>query len=190
MPLTHFASRITYQILEKMTGSLKRDWTKTLNLTWGSDQQERESVSDLSARLLIRAGAYMTSGGGASALTTMFSSANAQTPGGFSSTNPIILTEDEAKKVGYWPITKAVVDAMRADVPAGGNLLFSGHSQGGARAQLAGMYTKKKYSEDRRVVTFSAVGSACFPRLLYSGANLLDDVDPTLQYPLFTGDKA
>lgn len=128
----------------------------------------------------------MAKGGGASALTTMFSSANAQTPGGLSSQSAIVLTTDEATKVGYWPITKAVVDAMRADVPSGGNLLFSGHSQGGGRAQLAGMYIKKKHSEDHRVVTFAAVGASCFPRLLYSGANLLADVDPTLQYPLFT----
>lgn len=103
----------------------------------------------------------------------------------FAGTPTMALTADEAKKQGYWPVTKAITDAVYQSLN-GGRLLLAGYSQGGARAQLARMYLEKKYSFKPPVVTFAAVGTQCFPRKLYDGGsgrtNFLDDVDPTKAY--------
>ena len=103
----------------------------------------------------------------------------------FGGVDSMALTIDEAKKQGYWPVTKAIVDSVYQNLN-GGRLLLSGYSQGGARAQLARMYVQKKYGVAPPVVTFAAVGAQCFPRELYDGGsgrtNFLDDVDPTKAY--------
>eukprot|EP00808_Paulinella_micropora_P009162 g76849.t1 len=41
------------------------------------------------------------------------------------------------------------------------------------------MYYKKKYNVTVNVTTFGATGAACFPRLLWSDANYLDDMTPS-----------
>ena len=101
------------------------------------------------------------------------------------------LTVAEAYLRGYWPITKQVIDAVRVDLAGlstssitSNRLLFSGYSQGGARAQLARMYTEQQYNEKWPSVTSGAVGAACFPRDLrgFGRADLLGDVDPTKFY--------
>jgi hypothetical protein len=98
------------------------------------------------------------------------------------------LTEAEASKQGYWPVTKAVIEEVRATMKPGSRLLFSGFSQGGGTAQLARMYTEKLYGEKWPVITFGAVGSMCFPRELFGKGrtDLLDDVDPTVEHRFVT----
>ena len=87
---------------------------------------------------------------------------------------------------GYWPVTKAVIAEVRRTMAltTDSRLLLSGFSQGGGRAQLARMYMEKKFSEKPVVITFGAVGAACFPRDLDGPGrtDLLDDVDPTKPY--------
>ena len=101
------------------------------------------------------------------------------------STQTITLTKDEATKQGYWPVTKQIIEALRSDMgDTSAALLISGHSQGGGRAQLHRMYLEKKYQETPPVVSFAAVGPACFSRNLdgRGRTDMLDDVDPTKFY--------
>jgi hypothetical protein len=99
----------------------------------------------------------------------------------------IKLTEDEATKQGYWEVTKQIIETLRTEIMGGDsskNLLITGHSQGGGRAQLHRMYLQKRHNEKPPVVTFGAVGPACFPRKLDGPGrtDLLDDLDPTMFY--------
>ena len=99
----------------------------------------------------------------------------------------IALTEDEARKQGYWEVTKQIIETLHTEIMGGDsskNLLITGHSQGGGRAQLHRMYLQKKHNMRPPVVTFGAVGPACFSRKLDGPGrtNMLDDVDPTVFY--------
>ena len=78
----------------------------------------------------------------------------------------------------------SIIDQVRKDLQSDGRILFSGYSQGGGFAEMARMYTEKKYNETWPVITFGSAGAACFPRDLlgFGRTNYLDDVDPTKYY--------
>ena len=64
-------------------------------------------------------------------------------------------------------------------------LLISGYSQGGGRAQLARMYVENKYAKKPPVITFaSGGGPRCYSRDLFDEGrtNYLEYVDPTRYY--------
>ena len=65
------------------------------------------------------------------------------------------LSKSEFNRVGYWGVTKQLVDKTYADLnkdkvsttnTSNAVLIFTGHSQGGTRAAFASMYMKKKKS--------------------------------------------
>ena len=173
-------------IIERTGTSMKKTWTSApLNLAWGTEQANRESQRDVIFRTTIRLGAFLNETpflDGASKLAT---SMNGQRIGNMSSTATVSLTVSEADKFGYWPITKVIMEAMREGLAAGDQLLISGHSQGGGRAQLASMYLTKKYPTETAwpTVTFAAVGMQCAAQNLFgTDANYLADVDPSASH--------
>jgi len=91
----------------------------------------------------------------------------------------ISITKEAAQAYGYWSITKSVMETVRSTLGSK-KLIISGHSQGGGRAQLAGMYLQKKYPNDPQwpVITFGAVGPASFGRRF-------PDVDVSKRYSTF-----
>ena len=152
-----------------MTQVMKHQWTEVAKLEWGDVQKERAAGgwgrnSNTYYQTVVQAGFFLKGA------TDKFDKeladlANGVKIGGADGTE-IKLTEKEVVAQGYWPLTKQVVDQVRKDLPTGGRLLFTGFSQGGGRAQLSRMYTERKYKETWPVVTFGAVGAACFPRNL------------------------
>ena len=111
---------------------------------------------------------------------------NGKKVAGRSDAAPINVKLADVKSQGYWPVTKAVLAEVRRTMAlvTDSRLLLSGFSQGGGRAQLARMWMEKEFSEKPVVITFAAVGAACFPRDLDGPGrtNLLQDVDPTRLY--------
>ena len=126
-----------------MTQTMKHQWTEVAGLEWGEEQEERAAggygtSSNTYYKGIIQAAFFMK--GGADAFEKDLAElSNGDRVGGDG--NVIKLTKEQVVKQGYWPLTKQVVDQVRADLPTGGRLLFSGYSQGGGRAQLAWMYT-------------------------------------------------
>ncbi len=168
-----------------MTQLMKRHW-KAAGAGWGDDAAAHERASkadDTKYRAIVQTGLHLSDKIN-DFEAALASQADGQRIGGGDGRHRVSLTKSEVTKQGYWPLTKQIVDAVRADRPAGGQLLFTGYSQGGGRAQLARMYCEKKHGETWPVVTFAAVGPACFPRNLdqTGRTNLLDDVDPTKFY--------
>jgi len=175
---------VTSSIVDKeselgATKMMKKNW-ENAGLEWGEDQKQREAESDWYIRSIFPTltNLVLMRGFGES----LTDAVNGQKVGGDG--EEIVLTLDEAKEQGYWPVTKAVIEQVRTDLPEDSRILFSGYSQGGSNAQLARMYTEKKYGETWPVVTFAAVGAACFPRDLsgWDMTDYLDDVDPTKYY--------
>jgi len=161
------------------TNMLKQNWLRA-GLEWGQEQLDRESEPDwyiktlfpLVATILFQLGFGQD----------LVNSVDGEQIGGDGDT--ISLSLEEATQEGYWPVAKAVIEQIRKDLPEGGRILFTGHSLGGGLAQMARMYTEKKYQETWPVVSFAAIGAACFPRKLYGigSTDYLDDVDPTIYY--------
>lgn len=77
-------------------------------------------------------------------------------------------TNQEALKTGYWTLTRYLVrQVAQQAMERNYTLLFTGHSQGGTRAQLASMYLHQRTGMAHPAVTFGATGSACMSRLLW-----------------------
>mmetsp|Transcript_59071 Transcript_59071/g.144909 ORF Transcript_59071/g.144909 Transcript_59071/m.144909 type:complete len:573 (+) Transcript_59071:106-1824(+) len=163
-------------VLERMTAQMKKMWVEDAGLVWGDVQKERESEDTTIATTAIRAQTWFLPSGFGSNLAAASNKIDGLT-----------VSEDEASKYGYWPITKMIADDLHAAVTASGEeLIFSGHSQGGTRASLVSMYLRKKYSVSYDATVFSSTGPQCFPRLLGSDTNLLDDVNPYISHPQVT----
>jgi len=177
-----------------MTKWLKDGWTNA-GLTWDATMQTRSEEGDTQERAFVQSALYLNDYAGDFS-QDLVDATNGQPIGGKirngkgetkTSTVKIALTKKEATAQGYWPVTKQIIEHLRTDIMGGktdGNLLIAGHSQGGGRAQLHRMYLQKKYEETPPVVTFAAVGAACFPRHLdgKGRTNLEDDVDSSKFY--------
>ena len=171
--------------LERYTGRMKTLWEDHAKLPWDSTRTSRAAEGDWKYRTAVRAGGMFTRS--TSDLPTDLATAVDGTRVklyGAEVGAAIKLTEADAKSYGYYPITQAVMEAVRSTL-GGKSLLISGHSQGGSRAQLAGMYLQKKYPTETKwpVVTFAATGTGCFSRA--SRMNY-PDVDPTVAHPHMT----
>jgi len=179
----NFANWVSSTVLDNrdgMSATMKVNWKKA-GLTWTKAMQEKYVKVDLFERMKIANSFW-----GVSPLRNFTKDLTDKTNGqtiGDASTRAT-LTYKEASQQGYWPVTKQVIEEVRRELPPGGRILFTGTGQGGGRAQLARMYTQKKYNEQWQTITFAAVGAACFPRDLHRPGmtNLLDDVDPTKYY--------
>ena len=71
----------------------------------------------------------------------------------------------------------SISSAEGADAPSGAELDLAERTAA-VYAWLASMYLKRKQSMTVETVTFAATGVLCVAELLFSDANLLDDVDP------------
>ena len=164
---TNIVNWIYDWILGSMTARMKEAWTSDAGLEWDSELSSRADQSSLKQVLAIQASVLFSSPFGSTSFASNLASAAGQIAN-FS------LSEDEAGRVGYWPIVRKIADDARAAARARGHaLLFSGHSQGGSNAQLASMYLRKRYGEVYNGTTFAATGTQCFARRLSTGANLL-----------------
>ena len=161
------------------TQLLKRNWERA-GLEWGPTQIARSKEASWYLETLFPTVLYFIYQLGFA--DNLSEAVNGQKVGGDG--DVVELTVKEARKQGYWPIVKAVVEQVRKDLPPGGRILFSGYSQGGGHAQMSRMYTEKKYGEKWPTVTFGAIGAACYPRDLGGifRTNYLEDMDPTIMY--------
>ncbi|CAL6402730.1 unnamed protein product [Bathycoccus prasinos] len=94
------------------------------------------------------------------------------------------LSKGEAEDLGYFAATMQIMDAIY-DEDSSVELLISGYSQGGGRAQLARMYVEEKYGKKPPVITIaSGGGPRCYSRHLFEDGrtNYLKYVDPTRYY--------
>ena len=94
------------------------------------------------------------------------------------------LSKGEAEDLGYFAATMQIMDAIYEE-DSNVQLLISGYSQGGGRAQLARMYVENKYAKKPPVITFaSGGGPRCYSRDLFDEGrtNYLEYVDPTRYY--------
>ena len=76
-----------------------------------------------------------------------------------------------------------MVDALWDSLPANQELIVTGYSQGGTRAQLASMYLEKQHGVDIDTITFGAPGAGCISALYYEDSDFLDDMEPFLERP-------
>lgn len=179
---------MTDYLIEKSTNRMRDAWTKDANLTWTPAMQKRADRSDTFEKLLIRAAEthffYTRTGkewvDGEQSFPKELSLAVASDKnlsdaiGGMS--------YEEAEATGYWKITKYIVDNVVANLPQGNTLVLTGHSQGGTRAQFAAMYLNHTIGWNPPTVTFAATGSACAARHFFSKKDILEDLDPFLEY--------
>lgn len=123
-------------VLETSTAKLKHAWKTDAGLAWGDDQKDRAALGDLGARTLFNAQRFYLDGGPShEAFSEDLADAVATDP----SLDFVGLDEKKAKRRGYWPLTKVLVDAVVDALPSGATLLLTGHSQGATRAALASM---------------------------------------------------
>jgi len=180
----HIQNWVIDWVLEKMTGRLKEAWTVDAKLPWTSVQQQREGISDTMHVEAFKIGTWV-SNAFLSAFASTFSGAVGEAQAkNESGVQGLTVSKDSAGQTGYWDVTKKICDELSSE--SGDNLILTGHSQGGTRAQLCSMYLKKKHSKTRTTVSFAATGAACFPRLMWSDSNLLDDVDPAAAHTQIT----
>lgn len=161
------------------TKLLKRNWERA-GLEWGEDQMSRAAEPDWYLRAVYPTFVKVLFQRGFG--EDIVAAVDGQQIGGDG--DEIAITEKEATQQGFWPVAKAVIDQVREDLQTNGRILFSGYSQGGGFAEMARMYTEKKYNETWPVITFGSTGAACFPRDLlgFGRTNYLDDMDPTKYY--------
>ena len=103
------------------------------------------------------------------------------------------LSMEEITNYGFWHLTKKIV---REIMPVGRDLdiepliIFSGHSQGGARSNLVSMWLEKEDGKKYKSIALSPIGVQCFSRkyanMGHKSANLLDDVDPYIFHDQIT----
>lgn len=178
---------ITDWILEKMTDKYRTMWADAGLGAYTAEMELRATEGDTVARTGIRLGKW-AGDYGITGVTSQEKLAEVVADGqeaGDPTVSGIKFNEDIAEDYGYWPLTRHFVDSFAADATTD-NLLLTGHSQGGSRAQLASMYLQKRYGKTINGVTFSATGAGCFPQLLWSGKNYLDDVDPLVVHEQLT----
>ena len=135
------------------TQMMKRAWVDDAGLEWGVVQRARalwpgvlaSSVFRLLYTVLQFVGPFV------GFEEKLVAAVDGQQVGGDG--NVVQLSLSDAIQFGYWPVTKAVVDDVRAGMPPNGRLMFVGLSQGGGRAQMARMYTQKMHNERWPVIT-------------------------------------
>jgi hypothetical protein len=154
-------------VLGSMTARMKEAWTSDAGLAWDSELSSRADQGTLKQVLAIQTAALFLT----PFLSTSFASNLAAA---VSQIANFSLSQDEASRVGYWPIVRKIADDARAAARARGHELhFSGHSQGGSNVQLASMYLRKRYGEVYNGTTFAATGTQCAARRLSTGGNFL-----------------
>lgn len=162
------------------TQMMKRTWVNEAGLKWGFAQRARSLLPGAIASPMLRVlyTVLQFVGPWAGFEEKLVAAVDGQQVGGDGAL--VQLSLSDATKFGYWPVTKAVIDDVRARMPPNGRLMFVGLSQGGGRAQMARMYTQKVHNERWPVITMSAIGTYCFVRNLFGPGkdNFLADMDP------------
>lgn len=177
--------------LEKSTDRMKKAWIDDASLEWTAEMEGRSKVDDRWAKLAIRAGESYILGrnrplkdGITRKESIMQQLVEAVAANETLSSAIGGLTVREAEAMGYWKLTKLIVDEVAKRVHSNNRtLILTGHSQGGTRAQFASMYLFQTTGIAHPTVTFAATGGACAARLMFdSNANLLDDLDPFIRH--------
>ena len=164
---------------------LESNWEK-VGLTRLDEFDTRAKTESLQYKILLGAG-FLLSGGAITGVDfegNLASAVNDKSIGPAGNGKVGSLTKDEAEDLGYFAATKQIMDAIYED-DFNVELLISGYSQGGGRAQLARMYVQGKYGKQPPVITFaSGGGPRCYSRHLFEDGrtNYLDYVDPTKYY--------
>eukprot|EP01065_Artemidia_motanka_P042187 TRINITY_DN5611_c0_g1_i1.p1 TRINITY_DN5611_c0_g1~~TRINITY_DN5611_c0_g1_i1.p1 ORF type:complete len:604 (+),score=196.10 TRINITY_DN5611_c0_g1_i1:134-1813(+) len=156
---------------EKMDDHMKQSWTEFGGYEWTAEMQARRVPVDQYYCLIEN--------------NPMFRSTETSWDSwGLRVSNLTgTMTQRQAVKTGYWTLVKAMVDSVLTSMVSGSSLILTGHSQGGAHAQMASMWLRTRgLANSRRTpaVTFaSAGGGVCTPRYLHLGhTNLLTEINP------------
>jgi hypothetical protein len=96
------------------------------------------------------------------------------------------VSKDDVRKKGMWELTKKIVRKFLPedrDKESEKLTVFTGHSQGGARANLVSMWLEKQDDFKYKSIAIAPLGLQCWtremsPHMNEDPADLLDDLDP------------